>query len=159
MTKQRKGRPRSESRMVHTAVVLPRELLEQLRKDAAASGQALSSEIRHRLQLVDAMKMMEALRDPETKDLVEMTENLANNLAADLGKKWHEHAYALAAFRAGVVAFLAQYKPEGDASVRPDTRIFGEPNDPPDVVGRMHARACWIARGGPSAETSEGSVG
>lgn len=134
--------------MIHTAVVLPRDLLEQLRKDAAASGKALSSEIRHRLQLVDSAEAMEALRDPETKDLVEMIENLANNLASDVGKKWHEHPYALAAFKAGVVAFLAQYKPEGDASVRPDTRVFGEPNDPPDVVGRMHARASWTARNG-----------
>ena len=51
LIKQRKkGRPRSENPMVHTAVVLPRDLLEQLRKDAEASGRGLSTEIRQRLQ-------------------------------------------------------------------------------------------------------------
>jgi hypothetical protein len=49
-------------------------------------------------------------------------------------------AYALAAFKAGLLAILAQYKPEGDASVRPGVWGvfgFGELNDPPGVVGRM----------------------
>jgi hypothetical protein len=36
--------------MVHTAVVLPSELIDQLKKDADASGQGLSAEIRQRLQ-------------------------------------------------------------------------------------------------------------
>jgi hypothetical protein len=135
--------------MVHTAVVLPRDLLEQLRKAAAASGQGLSAEIRHRLQLVDGLEVIEAARDPETKELLGMFENLAHNLAADLGKKWHEHAYTLAALKAGVEALLAQYRPEGNAKVRPDTRVFGKPDDPPDVVGRTHARRTWIATHGP----------
>ena len=150
MTKNRKkGRPPSDDPMVHTAVVLPRDLLEQLRKDAAASGKGLSTEIRHRLQLVDAQQMIDAARDPETKELTRTIENLADNLARDLGKKWHEHAYALTAFRAGVMAFLAQYKPEGDASVRPDTRVVGEPDDPAEAVGRTHARLIHFATHGP----------
>ena len=48
-----------------------------------------------------------------------MTAGLAVRLYEDLGAEWHEHAYALAAFKAGLLALLAQYKPEGDASVRP----------------------------------------
>ena len=148
MIKKRKGRPRSENPMVHTAIALPHDLIEQLRKDAAASGQGLSTEIRQRLQLVDAQKMIDAARDPETKELIRIIENLADNLARDLGVKWHEHAYALAAFRAGVMAFLAQYKPEGDASVRPDTRVVGEPDDPAEVVGRTHARLIRFATHG-----------
>ena len=64
------------------------------------------------------------MRSGETEDLIEMTAGLAVRLREDLGAKWHEHAYALAAFKAGVVAFLAQYKPEGDASVRPDSASF-----------------------------------
>ena len=98
--------------MVHTAVVLPRELLEQLRKEAAASGKGLSTEIRHRLQLVDAQKMTDAGRDPETLELVRIIKSLANKLAGDLGKKWHETQYALAAFRGGVTTFLTPYVPE-----------------------------------------------
>lgn len=125
--------------MVHTAIALPRDLLERLKNDAAASGQGLSTEIRHRLQVVDNRRMSSA----ETRDLVEMTEGLAARLADDLGAKWHEHAYALAAFKAGLLALLAQYKPDGDASVRPTVGVFGEPNDPPEVVGRMHAKEIW----------------
>lgn len=149
MKQRRTGRPRSENPMVHTAVVLPSDLLEQLRKAAAASGQGLSAEIRRRLQLVDGLEIIEAARDPETKDLMDMFENMATNLAADLGKKWHEHAYALKALKAGVEALLAQYTAEGDVTVRPDTRAIGQPEDPADVVGRTHARFIWISRHGP----------
>jgi hypothetical protein len=44
------GRPLSKNPMVHTAVVLPRSLLEQLKRDAEVSERGLSAEIRHRLQ-------------------------------------------------------------------------------------------------------------
>src|SRR5580704_18662430 len=116
--------------MVHTAVVLPRELLGRLKTDAEASDRGLSTEIRQRLQLTFDLEGLP--RDPETIDLVEAIKTLANNLAGDLGKKWHQHPYAWAAFSAGVASFLAQYRPEGDARVRPDMRLVGEPSDPPD---------------------------
>ena len=45
--------------------------------------------------------------DPETTDLVEAIKELADNLAGDLGVKWHQHEYALKAFKAGVAAFLS----------------------------------------------------
>jgi hypothetical protein len=148
LTKQQKrGRPRSESPMVHTAVVLPRDLLERLKRDAKAQGRGLSTEIRRLLQLILDLKGV-LPRDKETADMVDSIQLLANNLAGDLGVYWYEHPYALAAFKAGVAAFLAQYQPPGDANVRPDTRVFGEPNDPADVVGRTHARAIWVAKGG-----------
>jgi hypothetical protein len=97
--------------------------------------------------MVDDRRKIEQKSGSETRDLIEMTEALANNLADDLGAKWHEHAYALAAFKAGLLALLAQYKPEGDANTRPaaGTFGFGELNDPPDVVGRMHAKWIWDA--------------
>ena len=143
MKKRKKGRPPSENPMVHTAVVLPRDLLGRLKRDAEASDRGLSTEIRQRLQLTYDLEGLP--RDPETSDLVEAIKSLADNLAGDLGKKWHQHAYALKAFRAGVAAFLAQYQPQGDEGVRPDTRVVGEPNDPPDVVGRTHARLIMAA--------------
>jgi hypothetical protein len=128
--------------MVHTAVVLPRDLLERLRREAEARDRGLSTEIRQRLLAYEQDRDLELLqqRDHETKDMLEAIKLLADNLAGDLGKKWHEHPYGLAAFKAGVAAFLARYQPEGDESVRPDTRVVGESNDPPDVVGRTHAR-------------------
>lgn len=130
--------------MVHTAVVLPNDLLERLRSDAEAADQGVSAEIRRRLELDYAVRDF-SRADPATTDLLQSIRLLATNLAGDVGKKWHEHAYSLAAFKAGVAAFLAQYKPEGDASVRPDPRVVGEPDDPPEAVGRTHARLIWNA--------------
>jgi hypothetical protein len=140
---QKKGRPRSKSPMVHTAIVLPRDLLERLREDAKRSNQGLSAYIREHLWLAD----FRPLQNPydKTTELVAAIKRLADTLAQDLGKKWHQHPYVLAAFKAGVAAFLARYQLEGDESVRPDTRGAGEPDDPPDVVGRTHARLIEIA--------------
>ena|SRR5258708_4832089 len=149
--KQRKrgrGRPRSDNPMMHTAVVLPRELLERLKKDAELSDKGLSTEIRQRLQLTYDLESLP--RDPETADFVDAIKSLADNLAGDLGESWHQNRYALKAFKAGVAAFLDQYQPEGDETTRPDTRVVGERNDPPDVVGRTHARLIWVARFGLS---------
>jgi len=126
--------------MVHTAVVLPKELLEQLRTNAEAAEHGLSTEIRERLYFAHSLQV-----DPVTRDLIRLIKNLADGLAEDLGKKWSEHPYALAAFKAGVTEYLAQYHPKGDASVRPDNRVFGEPDDPPEAVGRTLARLFWKA--------------
>jgi hypothetical protein len=137
------GRPRSENPMVHTAVVLPRDLLETLRSDAAASDQGISAVIRQVLQLHYL-----ARPDPEdfeTSNLLSAIKHLSEFLARDMGAKWHQHPYALAAFKAGVQAFLARYHPEGDARVRPDSQGTGEPDDPPDVVGRTHARRIGVS--------------
>jgi hypothetical protein len=125
---QKKGRPRLEN---------PMDI-------------GLSTEIRQRLLVYEQDRDLAAFqnRDHQTQNLIEAIKSLANNLDGDLGKRWHEHAYALAAFKAGVAAFLAQYKPEGDASKRPDTRVVGEPDDPPETVGRTHARLIWIAMHG-----------
>jgi hypothetical protein len=128
--------------MAFTAVVLPQDLLERLRKDAAASDKGLSTEIRERLKLTYVLGGERI--DPETDDLLAAIRLLARNLARDLGEKWHQQPYALAAFKAGVAAFLSRYQLEDHEGVRPDTRFSGEPNDPPEVVGRTHARLIAI---------------
>jgi len=140
--KGKKGRPRSASPMVHTAVVLPRDLLAQLKTDAERLERGLSTEIRQRLQSTYDVEGLP--HDPETSNFVESVKRLANNLSADLGKKWHESRYALAAFKGGVATFLAPYQPEGDLSVRD----VGDPGDAPEVVGRTHARLIMAARRG-----------
>ena len=95
--KAKKGRPRLENPMVHTAVVLPEDLLARLKRDAAASGKGLSTEIRERLKLTYVLGGERI--DPETDDLLAAIALLTRNLARDLGVKWHEHPYALAALR------------------------------------------------------------
>jgi hypothetical protein len=135
---KKKGRPPSSNPMVHTAVVLPRELIERLKRDASAAGRGLSTEIRKRLQLTYDLEGMPG--DPEMSGLLRSIQTLAENLAGDLGKRWHQHRYALAAFKAGFAELLARHEPEGDERTRPDARLVGEPDDPPEVVGRIHAR-------------------
>jgi hypothetical protein len=135
---KKKGRPPSANPMVHTAVVLPRDLIDRLKRDAGTTGRGLSTEIRQRLQLTYDLQGLPD--DAETSGLVGSIKMLADNLAGDLGKKWHQHRYALAAFKAGVAELFARYQPEGDERARPDTRLVGEPEDPPEVVGRIHAR-------------------
>jgi hypothetical protein len=129
--------------MVHTAVVLPRDLLEMLRTDAAASDKGLSAVIREVLQLHYLLRAVP--EDLQTNNLLSAIKKLSEFLARDLGTKWHQHPYALAAFKAGVQALLARYRPEGNATQRPDTRHSTEPDDPPDIVGRTHARRIGIA--------------
>ncbi len=126
--------------MVHTAVVLPPDLIAQLKTDAKKSGQGMSAEIRERLRVTYLMELSRG--DPETGNLLNAIKHLSDFLARDLGKRWHQHPYAMAAFKAGVAALLARYQPEGDETLRPDTKLVG---DPPDVVGRTHARLIGIA--------------
>jgi hypothetical protein len=137
--KKKTGRPRAENPMVHTAVVLPPELVARLKADAEASDQGLSAEIRHRLQ--STYLSQGSPHDLETNRFLAAVRKLADTLARDLGTRWYEHSYALAAFKAGVAALLSRYLLEGDENVRPD----GEGNDPPEVVGRTYARLIEIA--------------
>lgn len=130
--------------MVHTAVVLPPDLIERLKTDADAKGQGLSTEIRERLQLTYLLQG--APSDLETSHLLAAIRKLSDMLARDLGARWYEHSYALAAFKAGVASFFGRYHLEGDERVRPDTEEgAGEDDDPPDVVGRTYARLIEIA--------------
>jgi hypothetical protein len=128
--------------MVHTAVVLPADLIAQLKADAKKNGHGMSAEIRERLRVTSLMQQSRG--DADTGSLLHAIRHLSDFLARDLGKRWHQHPYALAAFKAGVMEFLARYQPEGDGSVRPDKTITDGPNDPADVVGRTHARLIGI---------------
>ena len=126
--------------MVHTAVVLPADLISKLKADAEAEGRGLSAEIRLRLSATYLMQLSRG--DTETGKLLHAIKHLSDFLARDLGKRWHQHPYAMAAFKAGVADLLARYQPEGDERVPPDAQVIG---DPPDVVGRTHARLIGIA--------------
>ena len=148
MTKHRKrGRPPSENPMVHTAVVLPQDLIEHLKRDAAASAQGLSAEIRQRLQT----SFDREGPDPQTSDLVECIKDLADSYARDVGVPWYKHEFGRRAMKAGVAVFLGEYDAEGNNL--PDTSFTGYPDDaPPEVVGQTHARLILRARRGDDSE-------
>jgi len=125
--------------MAQTAVLLPQDLLERLRKDAEQSGRGLSGEIRQSLQFTDRL-------DPETRELIEDIKALADSIVHDLKFPWHKTEFGLDAFKAGITKFLDQYKVEGAA---PDALFAGYPDDaPPHVVGQTHARIILAARRG-----------
>jgi hypothetical protein len=125
--------------MAPTAVLLPQNLLERLRKDAERSGRGVSGEIRQSLQFTDGL-------DPETRELIENIKALADGIAHDLKLPWHKTDFGLDAFKAGITKFLDQYRVEGQA---PDALFAGYPDDaPPDVVGQTHARIILAARRG-----------
>jgi hypothetical protein len=132
--------------MLHTAVVLPQDLLKRLRMDAERSNHGLSTEIRQRLQSTYEGKGPPI--DPETSKLVASIESLAESLVGDLRKKWHESRYALAAFKGGLATFLAPYQSDSDLNVRD----ADDHNDSPEVVGRTHARLIMAARRGNDSE-------
>jgi hypothetical protein len=132
----KRGRPLLSTRMIHTAVVLPPDLIENLKKDGQTSGHGLSTEIRERLRHTYLVQN----RDPKTANLLDAIRLLAENIERHVRKKWHEHPYALAAFTAGVQDLLARHAVPGDnPNKRPDATLAGA-NDPPDVVGRTLAR-------------------
>jgi hypothetical protein len=123
--------------MVHTAVVLPRELLERLKKTAEAAGQGLSTEIRLMLQVADFLRTSQ---DRKTLRLLTGIRSLSEKLERNVGKGWHEDAYAYRAFSAGVLDYLARQKPSGEGNKRPDTAPEAPDDDPPEAVGRTLAR-------------------
>jgi hypothetical protein len=153
LNKQRdRGRPPSENPMERTAVALPRDLLDRLRADAERADRGISTEIRQRLQLTYDLESLP--RDQETSHFVGCIEALAANLASDMRQKWHDEVATLAAFKAGVDWFLDQYKPKQVASVGSAQRstVLSETADPPEAVGRTHARLIWAAQRGGSGK-------
>ncbi len=131
--------------MVHTAVVLPSDLLDRLKQDAEASGKGLSTLIRQRLQL----SYVGSPDDAETHSLLQAINQLADALERDLGCRWDGDQYALLAFKAGINSFLDRYVLSGNPNRRPDAiardREGDLPDDPPEVVGRVHARIIEIS--------------
>ena len=126
--------------MVHTAVLLPGDLIMRLKKDAIGHG--LSAEIRRRLQT--SYDRQEG-HDPRTSELVQCIVELASSLARDLGVQWYSTEFAREAFKAGVAEFLGENEADGPS----EAPYSGHPDDaPPVVIGRTHARLIWIARRG-----------
>jgi hypothetical protein len=138
MVNAKKGRPPSESPMEHKTLMLPRELLDRLAKDAKASGRTQSGEIRHRLEASYGNET-----DPKTAILLVHIGQLADEIAKYTTRKWHEHPYAQAAFKAGLDALIVPYQAGGEAKRRPDAKP-GEQSDPPDVFGRTHAQRILV---------------
>jgi hypothetical protein len=129
---EKKKRTSGEA-MVHTAVVLPPEMLAELRKQGALHGRTMSQEIRERL----AGSLFEETRDDKTKQLEGEIVQLAAEVLHDFKTHWHAEPRAHKAFLAAVADQIGSYEP-------PPTPASGSPDvndlDPPDVIGRALAR-------------------
>jgi hypothetical protein len=122
----------SDKAMVHTAVVLPAEMLAELREWGARHGRTMSQEIRERL----AGSLFEETRDAKTKQLEAEIVQLAFEVLHDFKAHWHAEPRAHKAFLAAVADQIGSYEP-------PPTPTSGSPedlSDPPDVIGRALAR-------------------
>jgi hypothetical protein len=140
--KKKIGRPQLKDPMVHTAVVLPQELINYLKTTAEECGRGLSAEIRYRLQSqADLEKRLVA--DPVTTDLLHSIRSLADNLKEDMGEAWYRSADVLSAFTAGVTAFFAQFPLEAESAGAPERQALEGQDEPPDVIGRILARRIW----------------
>jgi hypothetical protein len=124
--------PRKRSDTVQTALRLPREMLDQLRK----SRRPVSEEIRERL----ARSLFEDGRDPNTRQFAAEIVQIAEKVRRHFALEWHADMNAYEAFVAAVVDQMASHKPTDVSLAVP--ALFGEGNldDPPAVVGRVIAR-------------------
>lgn len=137
MIEEKKKRRRSAPAMVHTAVVLPPDMIERLKQ----SERGLSEEIRRRLERSLAEDAALAAIDPETQDLIEAVAWMADQLQRDTSVPWHYHQRAHEALSTAFQTYFASLKPplsEGPPGV---TDLFlAYLADDPQTLGRAIAR-------------------
>jgi hypothetical protein len=129
----KKKRQRSTPAMVHTAVVLPPEMIERLKQ----SDRGLSEEIRNRLSytlFVDEF-------DARTRELGPTVMRLADEVRRHTGQPWHGSRQAFEVLEAALQAYLETLKPTNELS----SEVF--PDDPPTLgraIARNHAHAVAV---------------
>jgi hypothetical protein len=138
---QKKGRPPSENPMVHTAVVLPRDMLERLKRDVGGSGRGLSTEIRRRLQASFGAEQQPS--KPETDLLINLIKKIDQNLSLDAS--WSESALASEVFKWGVIDVISELTTQG-SEPRPGTiklqSRYGS-DVKAEIIGRTLARTAF----------------
>ena len=142
LTKQRKkGRPPSENPMVHTAVVLPRDLIEQLKSEGAISGRGLSTEIRRRLHA--SFGAAQQPSTPNTDLLINLIKKIDQNLSHDAS--WSESDLASEVFKWGVIDVISELTAHG-GEPRPGTiklqSRYGS-DVKAEIIGRTLARTAF----------------
>jgi hypothetical protein len=129
---EKKSRRRKGERGVHTAVVLPREMLDLLRESGRSRGMGVSEEIRERL----AGSLFDDACDPITRTFAGEVYELARRVRRQFGAEWYAFVNAHEAMVHALADQLASYKPTATSADAPGTT----PDDPPAVVGRVIAR-------------------
>src|SRR5262245_17439496 len=149
--KLRECQPVRDQSTIQTAVRLPRDVHERLKKSPAG----VSEEIRQRLERTFAQDAL----DPVTRELLAAVLRLTGLISLDLGAAWHATPGANEALAAAVADLIAAYKPRGRAYSRGGavTNALGltKPEDQPDVIGRTLARHDRRANPSPYIEAAQ----
>ena len=113
--KKRKS-TRETQNMVQTALWLPRDMHERLKKAGGRRG--MGEEIR--VLLEQAMDAADAAQSPDeiTDELLALIKDIADHLLEKEG--WHADRFAFDVFKAAINTLLSSRQPSGDA--KPETK-------------------------------------
>jgi hypothetical protein len=125
---------RETKNMIQTAVWLPRDMHERLKKDGGERG--LGNEIRRLIEAsIDAA---ETRKDEITSELLDQINEITHRW---LREPWHTDRFAFDVFKTAVNTLLSSRAPSGEA--RPETKAQFQAtwgDEGPETIGRMIAR-------------------
>src|SRR5215510_6517850 len=130
MKKQRSNR--ETKNMVQTALWLPREMHDQLKKKTGERG--LGEEIRRRLRV-----SFEVDEPPDkTTDILI---SAINQLAVELEGPWYANSFSFEVFKAAIIELLSQCQSTEQAGPEAVAKLEATfPNENPETLGRIFAR-------------------
>jgi hypothetical protein len=136
--------------MVQTALWLPREMHEALKKAGGERG--LGEEIRRKLQIAFEADDATAMPgDDATEELLDQIHDIARDLSRD--EPWHADAFKVDVLNAAVNTLLLVRRPSGEANPEIRTRLQAEyAEEKAEAIGRLLARATMIAHSREGAE-------
>lgn len=133
---------RETKNMIQTALWLPRDMHEELKKAGGRRG--LGEEIRSKLQI--ALDIALVPGDHTTDELLEQIKDIARDLSRD--EPWYANRFVFDVFKAAIDALLLSHRPDSEA--KPEAKdhlqaVYGGEN--PETIGRIIARAAIYAYG------------
>ena len=140
---QKRKSTRETKNMVQTALWLPREMHEALKKAGGERG--LGEEIRRKLQIAFEADDTTAMPgDEATEELLDKIHDIARDLSRD--GPWYADAFKVDVLNATVNTLLLVRRPSGEANPEIRTRLQAEyAEEKAEAIGRLLARATMIA--------------
>lgn len=134
---------RETKNMVQTALWLPRDMHEVLKKAGGERG--LGEEIRRKLQIaLEAADAALMPGDDTTSELLDQIKDIARDLSR--GEPWYANRFTFDVFKAAVEALLLELQPRTEAN--PETKAHLQAAyraEKPEDIGLLMARAAIIA--------------
>ena len=140
---QKRKSIRETKNMVQTALWLPREMHEALKKAGGERG--LGEEIRRKLQIAFEADDTTAMPgDEATEELLDQIHDIARDLSRD--GPWYADAFKVDVLNAAVNTLLLVRRPSDEANPEIRARLqaeYGE--EKAEAIGRLLSRATMIA--------------